>query len=277
MNNIEELKEVLEKIFCFLEQLTGMRVTVNDIYGFFCDHEGKTVLDPDRIYHRLDYCQKADRKRCIEHECKHANIIAAKKSFPFIWSCWKGPQQIAVPLKWHGRHAGIIFIGPFISSSSNKEMLKEEILLNVPVIDLDKLNGIFELLDVIGRGIVEKAVEVKISGKGERWQKIYKLYTENITKKITIKDVAKELNLSPSRASHIVKELFGKSFEQLVLDYRIQRVAALLESTDMSISEIAEECGFCDIFYCSRVFKEKYGVSPNNFKQKHFIRQQQRK
>ena len=273
---IEEWEKKLESVFVSLERLTGLRVTLNDIHGFFCDRDGKSFISPDRIYHALDFCQRADRKKCIEHECKNANNVAIRKDSTFLWHCWKGPLQIAVPLKWHEQHVGIIFIGPFLPAqgSGNREQdgVTADAIESLPCYDMNRFVHDSALLDAIGKGIVENTNSVKIHGKGERWEKIYRLYTGRVAEKLGIGNVAKELNVSNSRASHVVTELFGMPFESLLLDYRLHRVAALLESTDLLLSEIAELTGFCDIYHMSKMFKRKYAVPPGAYRKKQNVR-----
>lgn len=64
---------------------------------------------------------------------------------------------------------------------------------------------------------------------------------------------------------------FRKYFETSPIEYairlRIQHSLELLKNIDMNISEIAQECGFNDVFYFSRTFKKHIGVSPRQFRE----------
>lgn len=267
--NITSWKEELSALLNSLERLTGLCVTFNDVKGFFCDKEGKTFIDRDKMFHNMEFCQRADRKKCQTHECKKVYELAAKKTSPFLWRCWQGPLQIAIPMTWKEQNVGIIFLGPFITEpEENKKSTDRH---KLPYYNMSDFSGDAHLLEVIGRGIVEKTISAKIYGKGERWEKIFRLFTSRLTEKIGIKDVAKELNLSPSRASHLVTELFGMPFEKVLLEHRLQRATALLETTDMTLVEISEAIGFCDIYHLSKMFKRKYSIPPGLYRKKNRV------
>mgnify|MGYP003299181988 CR=1 FL=1 len=60
------------------------------------------------------------------------------------------------------------------------------------------------------------------------------------------------------------------TLREYVEEQRFQRAVNLLFSRDMTLSEIAYECGFNDGNYFSYKFKEAYGVSPTKIKGKKF-------
>ncbi|HBC86078.1 MAG TPA: hypothetical protein DCZ94_03900 [Lentisphaeria bacterium] len=269
MDKDTNCRQELESLLESLERIIGIRVTLQDPYGFFCDEKGNSYLHPDRVYHRLVFCQNADRQRCMVHEWKKANETAGGKTRPFLWPCWLGPQQILIPLRWQDRHVGSIFLGPFVSSSSSparQETVKGE--KDLPRYDMANFEKDSALFEAIAIGIIEKTISASMHGKGERWEKIFRLVINRYTEKIGINDAAKELNLSASRASHLVRELFGMPFERVVLEHRLRRSAALLESTDLSLSEIADSTGFCDVYHLCRMFKRKFKIPPGKYRAK---------
>ena len=202
---LEELESLLQS----LERITGLRVTFQDPYGFFSDEAGNSYIHPDRIYHDLPFCQNANRRKCIEHDWKKSRTVAAVKERPFIWPCWLGPLQILIPLRWKGRHVGSIFLGPFISTG-NKGSKRGNVSgeKDLPSYRLHNFGKDLFLFEAVATGIIEKSVAERIHGKGERWEKVYRLVINRFTEKIGVCDAARELNLSASRSSHLIKELF---------------------------------------------------------------------
>jgi iron complex transport system substrate-binding protein len=79
-------------------------------------------------------------------------------------------------------------------------------------------------------------------------------------------DLASELSLSPSRASHVVKELFGASFTDLLTSARMRRARTMLLSTDDTVGEIADKIGISDEYHFNKVFKRHVGVPPGRFR-----------
>ena len=58
------------------------------------------------------------------------------------------------------------------------------------------------------------------------------------------------------------------NFNQWVNQYRLREVKLRLLSSDLSLDEIAYECGFGDRSVMSRVFKAAEGISPSEFRNK---------
>lgn len=84
----------------------------------------------------------------------------------------------------------------------------------------------------------------------------------NWQKKLSVADVAKTVRLSESRAAHLFRETVGKSIHRYVCEQKLSSAKELLESTELSVSEISAIVGFDDPLYFSRAFKAFSGVSP---------------
>jgi len=91
-------------------------------------------------------------------------------------------------------------------------------------------------------------------------------FRENLNKNIVIEDLAGELNVGYSYFRQMFKKYTGISPVQYHLSLRMQRAKDLLISTDLSFKEIANELGFESYFYFSRIFRDKTGQSPKEFK-----------
>jgi AraC-like DNA-binding protein len=88
----------------------------------------------------------------------------------------------------------------------------------------------------------------------------------NATTAIRLSDLAEELHLTESRTSHLVKELFGKSFQDLVQDQRIAAAKALLLSSDMTVGQVSACVGWSDPQIFSRMFRRQVGTPPGKFR-----------
>lgn len=266
----------IEILFSALERLLGMRVTVHDTNGFFCTPEGSSLLHADRIYHRVEFCQihrflndsRTGEEKCLKHDWVDGNRQAAKEEGAFLWGCWRGPGQIVVPLRRDGRHLASIFIGPFLPKSEQVDAGRPDATL--PRYDLQRFGEDAVLLNLVAAGIVEKGVDaLRLHGKGDRWDKIYHLVISRYPGKLTLADAAQTLCLSPSRAGHVIHDLFGVTFEDLLLAHRIRRAKALLETTDLSLMEISAAIGFCDVHHFSKTFKARTGITPGQYRIHH--------
>lgn len=84
--------------------------------------------------------------------------------------------------------------------------------------------------------------------------------------KITIGDIAAAVGFSESHFMRYFKETMGTSFVEYLRDYRLTIASRLLASSDSSILNIAAETGFENLSYFNRVFKEKYKMTPRQFR-----------
>lgn len=79
--------------------------------------------------------------------------------------------------------------------------------------------------------------------------------------------VATELNISVPYFSKLFNEHMRITFSNYVTDLRIKEAENLLLTTTLSVKEIGEMVGFLTSSYFITVFKKKYAVSPNQFRQ----------
>lgn len=94
-------------------------------------------------------------------------------------------------------------------------------------------------------------------------------FRENLNKNVNIEELAHELNVGYSYFRQMFRKYTGISPIQYHLSLRIQKAKDLLVSTDQSIKEIAIDLGFESYFYFSRIFKDKTGKSPLEFRKEH--------
>ena len=80
-------------------------------------------------------------------------------------------------------------------------------------------------------------------------------------------EIAKECSVSESGLRSIFKQELGITPTQYRTSIKIRQAEYLLEATDMSVAEIAEQLGFFDAAYFCKVFKEQMGVTPKQYSQ----------
>ncbi len=85
---------------------------------------------------------------------------------------------------------------------------------------------------------------------------------------LVIEEIAKGMNMSRSVFFKKLKALTGLSPNELLKDIRIKRAAKYIKENDYSIQQIAYMVGFNDAHYFSRCFKQVYGMTPSEYKEK---------
>lgn len=94
------------------------------------------------------------------------------------------------------------------------------------------------------------------------------LIQNNYSEDLRVDAIASYLHLNRSYLSTLFKQETGFSIKQYLSWYRIEAAKNKLLKTDSSISEISCQCGFPDPLYFSRIFREKVGLSPSEFRQR---------
>lgn len=79
---------------------------------------------------------------------------------------------------------------------------------------------------------------------------------------ISLKNISKTFNISEGYLSRKFKEVSGLCINQYITYVRISNAEKLLENSDLSVTQIADMCGFCGSTYFSSVFKKFKGVAP---------------
>lgn len=79
---------------------------------------------------------------------------------------------------------------------------------------------------------------------------------------------ASQLSYSPSTLSALFKNNTGKKYKEYVQRFRIDKAKHLLTSTSTSILKIAEDVGYVDAKFFSRIFKKYEGMTPSEYRKK---------
>lgn len=84
--------------------------------------------------------------------------------------------------------------------------------------------------------------------------------------RITIEGLAKAASISKTEVLRCFKVIMGQSPINYLNEFRLHQAAYLLVNTEKRIREIAEDCGFDDNSYFSKLFKRKYHVTPHDYR-----------
>ncbi len=90
----------------------------------------------------------------------------------------------------------------------------------------------------------------------------------HFTENISVASLASMEHLSESRYRSVFHDCTGFSPNEYRIALRMQRACDLLLQTDDTLSEIAQACGYGDTLYFLRIFKQKLGVTPGEYRQR---------
>ena len=138
----------------------------------------------------------------------------------------------------------------------------------MPLWDENRGREIALLLQITANGLLQLAdrlYEESLDGSG-RARLIKRFLNLHADKDIRLCDLARHLGLSESRTGHLLKELFHCNFTTLLSQERVRRAKSLLEESNMSLAEVAEQTGYSNEFYFNRIFKKVTGKTPGAFR-----------
>ncbi|WP_026776733.1 AraC family transcriptional regulator [Polaribacter sp. Hel_I_88] len=95
---------------------------------------------------------------------------------------------------------------------------------------------------------------------------ISKFIEDNLSDLPTIEEIANKNFLSESKLQKLFNIYYSCSVHDFTRNKRLDRARILLEDANYTIAEIADELGIRSNSYFSKIFKERYGVTPSKYK-----------
>jgi AraC family transcriptional regulator len=89
---------------------------------------------------------------------------------------------------------------------------------------------------------------------------------EHAYKTLSMRGLANDLGITPVQLTRRFRSAYGQTPLEYLTDLRLRRASHLLEETSLSLEKIAQQCGYENGFYLSRVFHKKRGVSPSLYR-----------
>lgn len=136
-------------------------------------------------------------------------------------------------------------------------------------------NRLYAQIKVLELLLVFTAIPINSDNKKKRYiekaqvdkiKKIHDFLISNLEKKITIEMLSKKYNIGTTPLKICFKEIYGEPIYTYLKDYKIHRALHLLEETNKNISEIAGIVGYDNSSKFAKVFKDKLGCSPVEYR-----------
>lgn len=106
----------------------------------------------------------------------------------------------------------------------------------------------------------------KSLAKFSEFQAALQYITENYTENITLKSIADQLNYNPSYVSKLFVTYTGVNFKNYLDSFRVRHAIKLVKNTDMTVADIASNCGYNNIRTFNYAFKRISGTSPREMR-----------
>ena len=293
LNSFHRINDFKE-LFSVVECISGLEVTLYLTYeslnyipfselpvryrkknNFFC----KTIKN----------CKKTG---CGGYDSSLMNKKAGEIGYPFINICYAGVAQVILPVINKSRHIASIFIGPVKTEKVIKDkingIIKKIIHLNVdvkkiseaysslPCISEKKLLAIGQITSSAIDGIIENFGNKSLSqgikiNDYPQIKEALEIIASTSSDELSENEIASKLSINQAYFSRLFKKVMNCTFVSYISEYKMNRALNLLQSTDLSIVQIALEIGYSRQSYFNRVFKKFTGLTPSQFRKKNIL------
>jgi AraC-like DNA-binding protein len=103
-----------------------------------------------------------------------------------------------------------------------------------------------------------------VSVADRRVRQVVEFITEHYSQSLPLQAIAHQVQLSPSYLSSLFHRSMGMTLNRYINLIRVNHAESLLMNNMANVTEAAERCGFCDVYYFSRVFTEIKGYNPRD-------------
>jgi two-component system, response regulator YesN len=131
-------------------------------------------------------------------------------------------------------------------------------------LDIEKTKEIMERLLQLKRG----ESDVSACGRDDKIEKVKRFIERNCQKKVTLKDAAQAVCMSPKYLSRVFKEETRMGFNEYKLKFVLERSRQLLTETGYTIGQISDQMGYQNTESFIRIFEKLTNMTPTEFRTK---------
>lgn len=134
--------------------------------------------------------------------------------------------------------------------------------------------GLFEILSILSESSDisfvnnEAYTPVHDRAKNDRLSDVFEYVKINFKQDISLIEIAKIANLTPTSFCRMFKSKTQKHFVEYLNEIRVSNACKFLIETDMGMSEIAYECGYKTASNFNKLFKKLTGTTPKEYRKK---------
>ena len=258
----------LEKLLRDFHTVSGMDISIvdRDFHTLSLTRSPAATLcaaihkDPGTI----DICKESDIERLSQVKLSCC---------PMLYTCPFGITEVIVPIIRDDEPIAYIISALGIeadnesvaqrlatSGCANNEDEMRTLISESRKYSRDELEAYFNMIKMLANYIVG---DDALTDENESIGPLIKRYVKNnISKKLTLKDIARNLHCSTVTLTEHFKAEFGMTINEYITKKRMDLAEKLLLTTEKPLREIATLSGFSDVEYFSRTFKKHHMISP---------------
>ena len=266
------MSSITEKAATYIKYLkneVSLSVSIHftsEIFNRFKEEDLRVLLPYNS--HRNAYCTSVKKD-------KHALCILNQKEIiakcgggaPFFSLCHAGVYEYVYPIMMGERAVGFIAVSGFRNGDEVPSYVSKPLLWKISLSPNLISPALAEAVIAPLAVMLEDFLSQNLDTGRDEYNLILQFLSEYHTN-ITLAELAQHFGRSPSHVSHLFKKKSGLTVRAYCNDLKLSDAKKLLLTTDMSVTEVALEAGFCDASYFISLFRKKYGVSPLKLRRK---------
>lgn len=264
------------------------QVCIVDLSGI-TDRDILQISSVRRI-HSSAFCTRAKLLHGGLRLCMKCRNLAKDKALrekkPFYGTCSFGVSEVVYPVVSDGQVLCIISIGQLCTdmdalvakTKKTASVLKQNADCLLEVLPCMQPCNDFDLYIQLAKAI--ESYILLLYNRTKSLSEEYSNYHEAVSatvnyilakyyKEISIEHIANKYGINPKYLGRLFKTQTGESFNNYLNNIRIHHAAQLLAGTKAQIIEVALECGYNNVTYFNRVFKNLKGITPSEYRQQH--------
>ncbi len=156
----------------------------------------------------------------------------------------------------------VLFVSEMYGVSARLAAIEREYSMNV-IFHETKISSM--LCDLLC-DVVRRLRSDTVLGGGGKLDSILGYVHEHFREPLTNEQLGELFGFHKNYISGMIKEYTGMPLHKYLNHVRVSHAVDMLNDGEDSVTEIARACGFCDIYYFSRYFKQFVGVSPTEYR-----------
>ncbi len=143
--------------------------------------------------------------------------------------------------------------------------INNELLKKLP--DYKTLEGICYAANELLQEFVETAFPAQAGESTANIREAMQFLSANYQKPLSLSDAAEHVHLNPAYFSRRFREVTGSTFREYLTGVRVEEAKRLLRGTDYTLADISLAAGFDSQSYFTKVFKERTGFTPRQYRE----------
>ena len=267
----QELEEILENFYT----LTGILVILYD-------STQNVIVSCPKYKKKGTFCMTMKENKEFKRKCHACDAVAFEKAEKtkklVMYTCHAKLTEAVAPILKNDRIIGYIMFGQ-IAETDNKELFMQELKelcdayeTNANITNLirkikfrskKQINSAAKILEACVSYIQYK--EMVYLPQKKLIDTVEEYIDERISDVVTVEDLCREFNISRTNLYEQMRQQFSGGVATFIRQKKLNYAKHLLNSTNMSISDVADAAGFSDYNYFLRLFKSAFGISPKQF------------